>query len=126
MFKYLLRVTKEVDVDSEEAKKFENKDENKAAEQPESNKSAQVGIKRSSNIGNILGKVMGKKPKMTTLDKSRLDWENFKKDENIDDEIKLHNKGKDGYLERQAFLQRVDLRQFEVEKSIREINRSKR
>ncbi|XP_023218734.1 craniofacial development protein 1-like [Centruroides sculpturatus] len=36
-------VTKEVDVDSEEAKKFENKDENKAAEQPESNKSAQVG-----------------------------------------------------------------------------------
>lgn len=58
-------VSKEVDIDSEEAKKFENKTEND--EQPESNKSAQIGMKRSSNIGNLLGKVMGKKPKMTTL-----------------------------------------------------------
>lgn len=76
-------------------------------------------------ISSVLGQ-LGKKAKISTLEKSKLDWNNFKKEENIDEEINTHNRGKDGYLERQDFLQRADLRQFEVEKQMRLSRRSTR
>lgn len=118
-------VMKEVDADSEEAKQHaDNKDGEKTKE--EDDKANSGGLKRAGSVGNVLGQLMGKKAKLSTLEKSRLDWETFKKAEKIDEELRLHNKGKDGYLEKQAFLQRVDVRQFELEKDIRAINRSKR
>ncbi|XP_022188908.1 craniofacial development protein 1 [Nilaparvata lugens] len=62
---------------------------------------------------------LGKKNKLSMLEKSKLDWDSFKKEEGIEDDLKTFNKGKDGYLERQDFLQRADLRQFEKEKEMR-------
>ncbi|KAF9361172.1 Craniofacial development protein 1 [Mortierella sp. AD094] len=47
-----------------------------------------------------------KPPKMNTLEKSKLDWNNFVGKEGIEDELKHHNK--DGYMEKVAFLQRTD------------------
>lgn len=73
-------------------------------------------------IASVLGQ-LGKKSKLSTLTKSKLDWDSFKKQENLEEEISTHNRGKDGYLERQDFLQRADLRQFELEKQLRNTTR---
>lgn len=51
--------------------------------------------KRSAGIGNVLSQLT-KKSKITTLEKTKLDWDRFKKDENIEEELSIHNKGKDG------------------------------
>ncbi|KAI4469934.1 bucentaur related [Holotrichia oblita] len=68
----------------------------------------------------------GKKQKITTLEKSKLDWDKFKKEENLEEELHNFNKGKDGYLDRQDFLQRTDVRRFEIERDIRNAERNKR
>lgn len=77
-----------------------------------------------SGLSSILGQI-GKKNKLSVLEKTKLDWNGFKRNEGIDEELQTHNKGRDGYLERQDFLQRTDLRQFEIEKSMRQSNRRK-
>ncbi|KAH8234486.1 hypothetical protein KR038_012116 [Drosophila bunnanda] len=64
-----------------------------------------------------------KRKKMSVLEKSKVDWNTFKSDEGLNEELSTHNKGKDGYLERQDFLQRTDLRQFEIEKKLRQSTR---
>ena len=56
-------------------------------------------------------------------DKSKLDWDSFKKKEGIEEELQIHNRGKEGYIERKQFLERTDLRQFEIEKSLRQKNK---
>merc|ERR1711894_328235 len=83
---------------------------------------ARLGIKKpgggGGGLGGILNKI-GKKPKMSTLMKSKMDWEQFKDKEGISEDLATHNRGKEGYIERQAFLERADLRQFEIEKNMR-------
>lgn len=76
-------------------------------------------------LSSVLGQ-LGKKNKISTLEKTKLDWNSFKKNEGIDEELQTFNKGKDGYLERQDFLQRTDVRQFEIEKTLRQTKRSNR
>lgn len=76
-------------------------------------------------IASILGQI-GKKNKLSTLEKSKLDWDRFKKDEGIEEQLQTVNKGKAGYLEKQDFLERADLRQFEIEKQLRTTRRSNR
>ncbi|SCU96973.1 LAMI_0F08416g1_1 [Lachancea mirantina] len=46
------------------------------------------------------------KPKLTTLEKSKLDWVAYVDKEGINEELTLHNK--DGYLAKQDFLSRVE------------------
>lgn len=82
-------------------------------------------LKRTSGIGTLLGQ-LGKNKKISTLEKTKLDWTSFKKGEGIEEEIETHNKGKDGYLERQDFLERTDFKQFDIEKNIRQSKREKR
>lgn len=48
-----------------------------------------------SGIGSVLSQ-LGKKKKISTLEKTKLDWDRFKKDENIEDELNNYKKGKDG------------------------------
>ncbi|XP_058011228.1 craniofacial development protein 1 isoform X2 [Ahaetulla prasina] len=111
------RVTKEVDVASKEAQRFRKQLEPNVATQ--TSHPTVSGVKRPSSINSLLGKIGSKKQKMSTLEKSKLDWENFKEEEGIGDELAIHNRGKDGYLERRAFLERVDYRQFEHERDLR-------
>lgn len=88
--------------------------------------SAPAAARRSSGgMASVLSQ-LGKKQKLSTLEKSKLDWDKFKRDENIGDELKSYNMGKNGYLDRQDFLQRADLRQFELEKEARAIRRTHR
>ncbi|XP_059615972.1 craniofacial development protein 1 [Phlebotomus argentipes] len=79
----------------------------------------------SGGLSSILGSI-GKKPKMGTLEKSKLDWDRFKNTEGINEELATFNKGKDGYLERQDFLERTDYRQFDLERDMRQKKRSSR
>ncbi|KAL3859417.1 hypothetical protein ACJMK2_009640 [Sinanodonta woodiana] len=85
------------------------------------------GLKRPSvgGLGGLLDKI-NKKQKISTLEKSKLDWTNFKQAEKIDDDLQIHNRGKDGYIERLKFLERTDQRQFEIERSLRQSSSSKR
>ncbi|XP_072403530.1 craniofacial development protein 1 isoform X3 [Chiloscyllium punctatum] len=79
----------------------------------------EIKVKRQSGLGSVLGKIGGKKQKLSTLEKSKIDWEAFKEKEGIGDELAIYNRGKEGYIERKAFLDRVDHRQFELERDIR-------
>lgn len=102
-----------------------------------------AGLKRpAGGLGNILGQ-LGKKNKLSVLEQSKKDWNNFKKDEGLNEELNTFNKGKDGYvksilemktfiflfqfffryLERQDFLERTDYKQFEIEKQMRQTTR---
>lgn len=54
-----------------------------------------AGRGSGSGIASILGQI-GKKNKLSTLEKSKLDWDRFKKEEGIDEDLQTHNKGKAG------------------------------
>lgn len=64
-----------------------------------------------------------KKP--TILEQAAQDWNKSKAEENLVDELSQATKSKTGYLDRQEFLQRADVRQFEQEKQIRDKIRSR-
>ncbi|XP_074142116.1 craniofacial development protein 1 [Sminthopsis crassicaudata] len=118
-----VRVTKEVDAASKEAKSFfkQNEKEKPQAGVPSAPSALPTGsgLKRPSGMSSLLGKIGAKKQKMSTLEKSKLDWESFKEEEGIGEELAIHNRGKEGYIERKAFLERVDHRQFEIERDLR-------
>ncbi|KAG7468657.1 hypothetical protein MATL_G00145440 [Megalops atlanticus] len=125
-----VRVTKEVEADSKEAKSFlkmkeKEKEEEEEEEEVLHSKPATPSlapgpsVKRCAGLGGVLNRISGKKQKMSTLEKSRLDWDAFKTEEGITDELATHNRGKEGYIERKNFLERVDHRQFELEKNLR-------
>lgn len=58
--------------------------------------------------------------KTTILEQAAQDWSKCKIQENLEDELKQATKSKTGYLDRQLFLERSDLRQFEKEREIRD------
>lgn len=101
----IVKVEKEVPADSKEA----------AAQ----SKPPGPAGKPRRGVEGLLNELFNKKKKLSTLEKSKLDWENYKKAHGIAEDLQNHNRGKDGYLEKQAFLQRTDMRQFEIEKNLR-------
>ncbi|KIH54652.1 bucentaur or craniofacial development, partial [Ancylostoma duodenale] len=62
--------------------------------------------------------LLAKKPKMSVLDKSNLDWKSFKEENNLKEELETFNRGKNGYLDKMKFLSRTDYREFEKEKAL--------
>lgn len=52
--------------------------------------------KRSAGMMSILGRIGGKKAKMSTLEKSKMDWDAFKSEEGITEELAIHNRGREG------------------------------
>ncbi|XP_077510603.1 craniofacial development protein 1-like [Amblyomma americanum] len=115
------KVEKEVSAGSKEARLFAKQQGNVGAQ---ALSPALTGKRQLGGAGGILGHILAKKTKMSTLEKSKLDWDQFKHEEGIAEELKSHNRGKGGYMEKQAFLQRTDERQFEVEKGLRAKSRS--
>lgn len=53
------------------------------------------GFNRSSGVGSILDQLT-KKNKISVLEKTKLDWDGFKKDEGIQEDLKTHNQGRGG------------------------------
>lgn len=54
-------------------------------------------VKTPGGLANILSQI-GKKSKLTVLEKSKQDWDCYKKEEGIVEELITHNKGKDGFV----------------------------
>eukprot|EP00937_MAST-01D_sp_MAST-1D-sp2_P008152 g8152.t1 len=67
---------------------------------------------------------IAKPASVSTVTKSSVDWDAFKEENQLTDE--LEQSTKNGYLQRQDFLQRCDVRQFEQEKAQRSLERAKR
>merc|ERR1712029_930166 len=78
----MVTVSKEVDADSSEAKKFLKSQEN-------SQDTSAAGTKRPGGLAGVVGAI-GKKQKMGVLDKSKLDWNSFVSEEGISEELKTH------------------------------------
>lgn len=57
------------------------------------------------------------KPKLTTLEKSKMDWARYVDKEGITDELTLHNK--DGYSAKQDFLSRVEFHKDQQYRNMR-------
>ncbi|XP_028304510.1 craniofacial development protein 1 [Gouania willdenowi] len=112
-------VNKEVSADSREAKSFQRAQSNSEDQPSNQDRPPAVSSKRPAGISTLLGHIGGKKPKISTLEKSKMDWDAFKSEEGITEELAIHNRGRDGYVERKNFLERVDHRQFEREKAVR-------
>jgi len=79
---------------------------------------AQPLVKRKG-LESVLGTIQNKKQKLTVLQKSMLDWKSFKKEECLEEDLEKFNRGKGGFIERQRFLQRSDLRSYEIERDLR-------
>uniref|UniRef100_A0A0N5A7Y5 Craniofacial development protein 1 n=1 Tax=Syphacia muris TaxID=451379 RepID=A0A0N5A7Y5_9BILA len=63
---------------------------------------------------------------MSVLDKSQKDWNEFKEQEGIEEDLTTHNRGRDGYLDKVDFLTRADFRQFINERDARALQRNKK
>lgn len=83
-----------------------------------------IKLKRPSLIDKFLMTLGNKYQKLSTLEKSRLDWASYVDTNKINDELRLHNK--DGYLEKQDFLGRLQVKQDENYEKAREADRIKR
>jgi len=88
---------------------------------PQTSTASQGGSSAKGGLANIMSKISGGGPKkkMSVLDKTALDWKNFKDKEGISEELATFNKGKGGFLEKQKFLQQADYKQYETERNMR-------
>jgi len=66
-----------------------------------------------------LDEILLKKKKITTIEKTKIDWERHKKENNIDGETEKFSKSKGSLVEKNAFLNRADQRKFEQEREER-------
>lgn len=88
-----VEVTKEVPADSVEAR-LAGTNDSMTKETPDKKPAAKPAPKKSG-MQSILSQI-NKKNKISTLEKSKLDWDGFKKKQGIEEEIQNHNKGKNG------------------------------
>ncbi|OVF06553.1 putative SWR1-complex protein [Clavispora lusitaniae] len=134
----LVRETKLVDADSAEAKAYLNSTSGimsgsdkgprrsyvtvvRKIQGTEEQVPLLIKLKRPSLIDKFL---MGdKKHKLTTLEKSRLDWASFVDKKSIKDDLALHNKA--GYLDKQDFLGRMDAKRDEQYRKAKELERQR-
>ena len=80
----------------------------------------------NSKIDNVLAQLAGPKS-ISTVKKTDDDWEKFKEsDKQLQDELEKKAQGKDAFLVKQDFMNRVDHRKFELEKEERDRERAKR
>lgn len=80
-----------------------------------------IKLKRPSLIDKFLSSYNSKKQKLSTLEKSRLDWASFVDQRKIKDDLSIHNKA--GYLDKQEFLGRLDVKRDEQYVKAREEDR---
>lgn len=88
-------------------------------------KAAQASIRKSemmasssSGLDGLLQQI-SKKQKPNILDRSRKDWGTFKEEKGLEDELEAYKKSGDKYLDKVAFLQRADVREYEKERDAR-------
>jgi hypothetical protein len=72
-----------------------------------------------NNLEELVANITGKKKKMSTFTKTKLDWTHYKETEGKDKVHEMEQHKKNGYLEKMAFLSRVEERTIEQERSLR-------
>lgn len=80
--------------------------------------------KETTGIGKVLEDIRGPKS-VSTVTKSSLDWDNFKEEEGLNDELAKVSKDGQGILGKRDFLNRCDVRAFEQERDVRLANAAK-
>ncbi|CEL95433.1 unnamed protein product [Vitrella brassicaformis CCMP3155] len=98
-----ITLQRKVDKSSREAQKFQRGQDRKRKQE--------LGGKFGA-IEQMLKGLSGQKA-VTSVHKSAVEWQNFKEQAGIEEELK--QKTKDGYLQKQSFLLRADWRQHEIE-----------
>lgn len=83
----------------------------------------QEAKKHTTNLDNVLASIT-KPTTISVTTKTSKDWDKFKADQGIEDE--LAQATKDGYLAKKDFLNRVDSRQFDIEKADRDRKRAQK
>lgn len=70
----------------------------KAIEEKSATKLPPAGVKRPSSGGGLSSVLnqLTKKNKLSVLEKTKLDWDGFKSNEGINEELQTHNRGRDG------------------------------
>jgi Bucentaur or craniofacial development. len=137
----LITESKLVDADSAEAKAYLNSTSSITAQDtsnkthrsfvlvmrqlPGTKEQVELGIKlkRPSLIDKFLSMNSNKKQKLSTLEKSRLDWASFVDKRKIVDDLKIHNKG--GFLDKQEFLGRIQNKRDEHYQKAKEADRQR-
>jgi len=76
----------------------------------------------TKGIDSLLLKMEGPS-KISTIAKTSVDWDVFKEKIGMEEDLKSKAEGKDAYLVKKDFLNRVDLRRFEQEKAQRDVKR---
>lgn len=82
-----------------------------------------IKLKRPSLVDKFLAVQGSKKQKLSTLEKSRLDWASFVDHRKIGDDLKIGNRG--GFLDKQDFLGRVQYKRDEKYQEAKEVERQK-
>lgn len=68
----------------------------KSTEQSSADPKPPAGVKRpSGGLSSVLNQLT-KKNKLSVLEKTKLDWDGFKSNEGISEELQTHNRGRDG------------------------------
>ena len=75
-----------------------------------------------SGLDKVIEDIKGAKT-ISTVNKSSIDWENFKEKEGLESDLAIASKS--GYLNRKDFLERCDVRAFESERDLRAQTSSK-
>jgi len=70
---------------------------------------------KPQGIDSLLSQIKGPQ-KISTMTKTDADWEVFKDHAGLEEELKKKAEGKDAFLVKKDFLDRVDVRKFEKEK----------
>ncbi|CAM9280271.1 unnamed protein product [Ascophyllum nodosum] len=84
---------------------------------------AAAAQQKKAGLDSVLAVIDGPKS-ISTVTKSSLDWEKFKADEGIAGDMQQAVKDGKGYLNKQDFLQRCDVRKFENELEARQAKRN--
>lgn len=115
-----ITVNKQVAANSKEAEKLASKSAAGAAgEQGNSSSETSAAARKKAGLDAVLASLAQAK-KVTVLDKSRSDWRDFKQsDTTIEEELETHKRSGATYLEKQAFLGRVEHAEYEKERDRR-------
>mmetsp|Transcript_8493 Transcript_8493/g.20387 ORF Transcript_8493/g.20387 Transcript_8493/m.20387 type:complete len:352 (-) Transcript_8493:299-1354(-) len=74
---------------------------------------------RPSGLDALLATLQGSR-KVSVLDKSRQDWRTFKSSNaQVEEELETYKKSGDKYLDKEEFLKKAELRQYEIERDTR-------
>ncbi len=69
----------------------------------------------TSGVDGLLDSLKSKPKKISTVEKSEIDWDMQKQDKAVQEELRLHLKS-GTYLEKISFLKRAELREYELER----------